>query len=128
MTDDSLVDKDLIWHPGDGKISAAQMNAIRTRHANAIRPIPHRTAMGHEHFMADADRGALLAELDRLHAVPDETQLDRGFGNCPHCRSPLVTRCHECLNEISRDEAHAAGWRMDHLSGFGCIALCPDHK
>jgi hypothetical protein len=65
---DSLVDKDLLWHPGTGDISPAQMDAIRTRHANAIRPIPHRTAMGHEHFMADADRGALLAELDRLQA------------------------------------------------------------
>jgi hypothetical protein len=91
MTDDSLVDKDLIWHPGDGEISAAQMNAIRTRHANAIRPIPHRTAIGHEHFMADADRGALLAELDRLYwklepREPNEHQIDRGFGDCPKCR------------------------------------------
>lgn len=66
--------------------------------------------------------------IDHVTAVPDVNEMDRGFGNCPHCRSPLVTRCHECLNEIFRDEAHAAGWRMDHLSGFGCIALCPDHR
>lgn len=63
-----------------------------------------------------------------LSTVPDVNEMNRGFGNCPHCRSPRVTRCHECLNEIFRDEAHAAGWRMDHLGGFGCIALCPDHK
>lgn len=72
----------------------------------------------------------VVAAVVRAHigTVPDENAMDRGFGNCPHCRSPRVTRCHECLNEIFRDEAHAAGWRMDHLSGFGCIALCPDHK
>lgn len=68
------------------------------------------------------------AAIDAHAQVPDVNEMDRGFGNCPHCRSPRVTRCHECLNEIFRDEAHAAGWRMDHLGGFGCIALCPDHK
>lgn len=76
-----------------------------------------------------SDLEAALRERNSPGAeVPDVNEMDRGFGNCPHCRSPRVTRCHECLNEIFRDEAHAAGWRMDHLSGFGCIALCPDHK
>jgi hypothetical protein len=45
------------------------MNAIRARHHYAIRPIPSKTALGHEHLMADADRGALLAEVDRLEAL-----------------------------------------------------------
>ena len=61
-----------------------------------------------------------------ISTVPDATEMNRGFGNCPHCRAPRVAHCHECLNDIERDAAHAAGWRMDHLSGFGCIALCPD--
>jgi hypothetical protein len=67
-------------------------------------------------------RAEVVREM--LAEVPDENAVDRGFGNCPHCRSPLVAHCHECLNDILRDEAHAAGWRMDHLSGYGCIALC----
>ena len=57
---------------------------------------------------------------------PDVNNMNRGFGNCPHCLSPLVAHCHECLNNIDRDSARASGWRMDHLSGFGCIALCPE--
>jgi hypothetical protein len=55
---------------------------------------------------------------------PDVNNMDRGFGNCPQCLSPRVAHCHECLNNINRDSAHAAGWRMDHIGGFGCIALC----
>lgn len=247
--DDYLGEKDLVHHPGTGEMTAAQLAAIHTRHANAIRPIPSATVLGHEHLMADADRGALLAELNRAmeeayrlreecdglrallsvtavkegdaaaeverleaeverlnlevvqnasgaqvimnagmaylqevkrlegvvaglkeindrmaeerlhltqerdslsrrcaayfqeaeemraqihvlkgHEVPDVNEMNRGFGNCPHCSSPRIARCHECLNEVKRDEAHEAGWRMDHLSGFGCIALCPDHR
>jgi len=57
---------------------------------------------------------------------PDVNDMNRGFGNCPHCLSPGVTRCHECGTETFRDHAAGFGWRMDHLSGFGCIALCPD--
>jgi hypothetical protein len=55
---------------------------------------------------------------------PDVDNLDRGFGNCPHCLSPGVTRCHECGTETFRDHAAGFGWRMDHISGFGCLALC----
>lgn len=33
-----------------------------------IRPIPSQTVLGYEHLMADTDRGALLAEVDRLRA------------------------------------------------------------
>ena len=53
---------------------------------------------------------------------PYVNEMNRGFGNCPHCLSPRVAHCHECLNNIERDSAHAAGWRMDHIGGFGCIA------
>ena len=63
---------------------------------------------------------------DHIAEVPDVNEMNRGFGNCPHCRAPRVAHCHECLNDIERDAAHAAGWRMDHLSGYGCIAVCPD--
>ena len=66
------------------------------------------------------------AVVNAAYAVPDVNEMDRGFGNCPHCRAPRVAHCHECLNDIERDAAHAAGWRMDHLSGYGCIAVCPN--
>jgi hypothetical protein len=66
------------------------------------------------------------AVLDTTAHVPDDNEMNRGFGNCPHCRAPRVAHCHECLNDIDRDAAHVAGWRMDHLSGYGCIAVCPD--
>lgn len=66
MTEDKyLGNKSLIWHPGTGEMTAAQLAAIHTRHASAIRPIPSATALGYDHLMADADRGALLAELNR---------------------------------------------------------------
>lgn len=66
MTEDKyLGNKSLIWHPGTGEMTAAQLAAIHTRHASAIRPIPSTTALGYDHLMADADRGALLAELNR---------------------------------------------------------------
>lgn len=66
MDDDRLINRDLIWAPGTDHITGAQMDAIRTRDANAIRPIPSQTVLGHEHLMADADRAALIAEVDRL--------------------------------------------------------------
>lgn len=88
----------------------------------------------HTGWTAGTDPDSLCAECDEMaqavimaiSSVPDENNMNRGFGNCPHCRAPRVAHCHECLNDIERDAAHAAGWRMDHLSGFGCIALCPD--
>lgn len=75
-----------------------------------------------QHAWYDVAR-AVIAEYS---SVPDETHMNRGFGNCPHCRAPRVAHCHECLNDIDRDAAHSAGWRMDHTSGYGCIAVCPD--
>jgi hypothetical protein len=66
--DERLFNPDLRWAPDTDHITDAQMNAIRTRHASAARPIPSRTALGYDHLMADADRGALLAEVDRLRA------------------------------------------------------------
>lgn len=65
MTEEKLFNPDLRWHPGTGEMTAAQLAAIHTRHGNAIRPIPSATALGYDHLMADADRGALLAELNR---------------------------------------------------------------
>jgi hypothetical protein len=56
---------------------------------------------------------------------PDVNEMNRGFGNCPHCFSLVVMRCHECPAQVSRESAHQAGWRMDHIGGYGCIALCP---
>lgn len=85
--------------------------------------------LGPEEFASEAlvivaaVRSIIEAEITQH---PDVNQLNRGFGNCPHCLSPRVTHCHECLNNIERDSAHAAGWRMDHLSGYGCISLCPN--
>lgn len=70
--DDRLTDKDLIWHPGTGPMTSAHLAAMHTRHANAVRPIPSGTVLGHEHLMADADRGALLAELERMREARDD--------------------------------------------------------
>ena len=67
MNEERLINRDLIWAPGTDQITDAQMNAIRTRDANAIRPIPSQTALGYDHLMADADRGALIGEVDRLN-------------------------------------------------------------
>lgn len=77
--DDRLTDKDLIWHPGTGPMTSAHLAAMHTRHANAIRPIPSGTVLGHEHLMADADRGALLAELNRAteEAARLEAEVER---------------------------------------------------
>lgn len=66
MGDERLINRDLIWAPGTDHLTEAQKEAIRTRHANAIRPIPSQTVLGYEHLLADADRGALIAETDRL--------------------------------------------------------------
>ncbi len=119
----------LRWAPGTDDLSDAQLSAIRERHKSAIRPIPSRTAIGYDHLMADADRGALLAEVERLRArlepgVPDENDMDRGFGHCPHCLSRPVLNCHECGTEVMREDARGFGWRMDHIGGYGCVALC----
>jgi hypothetical protein len=67
--DERLFNPDLRWAPDTDHITDAQMNAIRTRHASAAQPIPSRTALGYDHLMAHADRGALLAEVDRLRAA-----------------------------------------------------------
>lgn len=64
--EERLINRDLIWAPGTDGITRAEMDAIRTRDAHAIRPIPSRTALGYDHLMADADRSALIAEVDRL--------------------------------------------------------------
>lgn len=64
--DRHLGEKDLVHHPqGRRPMTAADLAAMHTRHANAIVPIPSATALGHEHLMAHADRGTLLAELNR---------------------------------------------------------------
>lgn len=68
MGDTRLINRYLIWAPGTDELTEAQMDAIRNRHEGAIRPIPSRTALGYDHLMADADRGALIAEVDRLWA------------------------------------------------------------
>lgn len=68
MTDEAdryLGEKDLVHHPqGRRAMTAADLAAMHTRHANAL-PIPSGTVLGHEHLMAHADRGTLLAELNR---------------------------------------------------------------
>lgn len=79
--DRRLVDKNLIWSATAEGISDTQLQAMRMRDANAIRPIPSRTAMGYDHLMADADRTALLAEVDRLREALDELQLHLAEGN-----------------------------------------------
>jgi hypothetical protein len=58
----------------------------------------------------------------------EANQLDRGFSPCPHCTTAYYLQCHECLNETYRSAANHLGWRMDHVGGYGCIALCPDHR
>lgn len=68
MDGEQLINRDLLWAPGIDRMTDAQLEAARTRDANAIRPIPSRTALGHDHLMADADRSALIAEVDRLRA------------------------------------------------------------
>jgi hypothetical protein len=64
--EEHLINRDLIWAPGADDLTRTQMDAIRMRDANAIRPIPSRTALGYDHLMADADRRALIAHVDRL--------------------------------------------------------------
>jgi hypothetical protein len=54
----------------------------------------------------------------------DVNAFDRGFGKCPHCFDIVIVSCHECGVTDHRSRAGDNGWRMDHLSGFGCIALC----
>lgn len=72
-----LINRDLLWAPGTEELTEAQLNAIRTRHNYAIRPIPSKTALGYDHLMADADRGALLGELDRTRAKLQAAQQGR---------------------------------------------------
>lgn len=67
-----------------------------------------------------------LTEAERAARALDTDNMNRGFGKCPNCMDPYTTRCHECPRTIPRNLAEFYGWRMDHLSGFGCIALCPD--
>lgn len=69
VNDERLFNPDLRWAPDTNELTDAQIRAMLTRHANAIRPIPSRTALGFEHLMADADRGALLAEVVRLRGL-----------------------------------------------------------
>lgn len=74
MDDERLINPDLLWAPGTDQLTKEQFTAICNRHANAIRPIPSRTALGYEHLMADADRGALIAEVERLWSERDTHQ------------------------------------------------------
>jgi hypothetical protein len=90
---------------------------------NSIRMRAHRSEDEIARAVVAAVRPIIEAEITQH---PDVNNMNRGFGNCPHCLSPLVAHCHECLNNIERSAAHGAGWRMDHLSGFGCIAICPE--
>lgn len=55
----------------------------------------------------------------------DVNKMNRGFGYCTYCEAPPLSKCHECGTTALRKEAHGLGWRMDHLGGFGCIAICP---
>lgn len=88
---------------------------------------PHPNPWSHvSKYSRDTWRTVARAVITEYSSVPDDNEMNRGFGNCTHCRAPRVAHCHECLNDIERDAAHAAGWRMDHLSGYGCIAVCPD--
>lgn len=118
MTEEKLFNPDLRWHPGTGEMTPAQLAAIHTRHAGAIRPIPSATALGHEHLMADADRGALLAELNRtmeeayrlraiveavkaLHRPDDEAFLaTQGWAYCLTC----VDESHPCETRRAVDQ------------------------
>ena len=104
MQDDRLTDKDLIWAPGTDHITQAQMDAMITRDANAIRPIPSRTVLGHEHLMADADRAALIAEVNRLWTERDyPSQSGKPpMVTCPLCELRFRLRC----VEDDTDEEH----------------------
>lgn len=54
-----------------------------------------------------------------------DTKIDRGWGPCDECGATEVSLCHECPAWVWRKDAEAAGWRHDHIGGFGCISLCP---
>lgn len=69
MDDERLFNPDLRWAPTTDELTDAQIRAMLNRHANAIRPIPAKTALGYDHLMADTDRGALLAEVVRLRGL-----------------------------------------------------------
>jgi len=110
--EERLINRDLLWAPGTDKLTRAQMDAIRTRDASAARPIPSRTALGYDHLMADADRSALIAEVDRLQEALTKT---REFAEeCVAARDLYRTWRDEACDELEnhRDNALVAAFAL----------------
>lgn len=111
-----LINKDLLWAPGTDRLTNGQLEASRTRHENAIRPIPSRTALGYDHLMADADRGALIAEVDRLRA---ELAATRAFAErCTAEREQYRIWRDEACNELEshHDNALTAAYLLADIA------------
>lgn len=51
---------------------------------------------------------------------------DRGFIPCSECQHPEWIGCHGCPRGVRFAAGDAEGWRLDHVGGVGCLALCPD--
>lgn len=98
---EELMRKELRYHPGANKLSPAQLAAMHNRHHNAIQPIPSKTALGYEHLMAHEDRGALLAEVNRLN--------ERLYGHEEAVKDAVRTTAAEVVRML-------AGWGDDGLT------------
>lgn len=110
--EERLINRDLLWAPGTDNLTRAQMNAIRTRDASAARPIPSKTALGYDHLMADADRSALIAEVDRLQEALAKT---REFAEeCAAARDLYRAWRDEACDELEchRDNALVAAFAL----------------
>jgi len=116
MDEDRLINRDLIWAPGTDDLTSTQMDAIRMRDANAIRPIPSKTALGYDHLMADADRRALIAEVDRLEAKLAATQefAERCAAERDQYRAWRDEACDELENH--RDNALTAAFALADIA------------
>lgn len=126
MDKERLINRDLIWAPGTGHITRPQMDAIRTRHNYAIRPIPSKTALGYEHLMADADRAALIAEVDRLNGYRDAVlEVHRPVEAYSRFPRRVYHFCWECSDDGGDGSRGHIEWPCNTAKAAGATMLEP---